>query len=132
MTNMPATFSELNGLSVTVDRVAYMPALAAPPEKPFAFAYFITIHNRSEETVTVRGRKWVVTDTNGETVVVEGDGVVGKTPRIEPGESFSYNSYHVISTDTVAEGAYICITEKGQPVVVRIPRFEMQSPESGD
>lgn len=126
---MPTAFGELSGLSVTVDRVAYMPNLEAPPDKPFAFAYFITIHNDSNEAVTVRGRKWVVTDTTGDTIVVEGDGVVGKTPRIEPGDSFSYNSYHVISADTVAEGAYICITDKGQPVVVRIPRFEMQVPE---
>ncbi len=129
---MPATFGELDGLSVTVDRVTYMPTFEAPPDKPFAFAYFITIHNRSAETVTIRGRKWVVTDTTGDTIVVEGDGVVGQTPRIEPGESFTYNSYHVIATDTVAEGAYICLTDKGQPVVVRIPRFEMQSPETGD
>ena len=127
---MPATFGELSGLSVTVDRVAYIPNLETPPDKPFAFAYFITIHNNSSETVTVRGRKWVVTDTTGDTVVVEGDGVVGETPRLEPGGTFSYNSYHVISTDTVAEGAYICLTDKGQPVVVRIPRFEMQAPES--
>ena len=127
---MPATFGELSGLSVTVDRVTYMPNLETPPDKPFAFAYFITIHNNSSETVTVRGRKWVVTDTTGDTIVVEGDGVVGETPRLEPGGTFSYNSYHVISTDTVAEGAYICLTDKGQPVVVRIPRFEMQAPES--
>jgi ApaG protein len=129
---MPATFGELNGLSVTVDRVAYMPTLDAPPDKPFPFVYFITIHNGSNESVTIRGRKWVVSDLSGEVVVVEGDGVVGKTPLIEPGQSFSYNSYHVIATDSVAEGAFIGLTEQGQPVIVRIPRFEMLSPEGSD
>lgn len=129
---MPVTFGELDGLSVSVDRVAYMPNLDAPADKPFPFAYFITIRNASTDAVTIRGRKWVVADITGETVVVEGDGVVGKTPRIEPGESFSYNSYHVIATDSVAEGAFIGITDKGQPVVVRIPPFEMQSPESSE
>ena len=127
---MPASFAELTGLSVSVDRVAFMPQLSAPPDKPFPFAYFISIHNRSAETVTIRGRKWVVTDVAGETIVVEADGVVGKTPRLEPGESFSYNSYHVISVDSAAEGAFIGITEAGQPVVVKIPRFEMHAPES--
>ena len=115
---------------MTVDRVAFMPHLDAPSDKPFPFAYFITIHNQSTETVTIRGRKWVVTDTEGETIVVEGDGVVGQTPRLEPGQNFSYNSYHVISSDSVAEGAFIGLTEEGQPVVVRIPKFTMQSPES--
>ncbi len=127
---MPASFAELDGLSVTVDRVAFMPHLDAPSDKPFPFAYFITIHNQSAETITIRGRKWVVTDAVGETIVVEGDGVVGQTPRLEPGQNFSYNSYHVISSDSVAEGAFIGLTEEGQPVVVRIPKFTMQSPES--
>jgi ApaG protein len=126
---MPA-FSELPGLRATVDRVAYMPHLEAPADKPFPFVYFITIHNDSEETVTIKGRKWVVTDTGGDIIVVEGDGVVGKFPRLSTGESFSYNSYHVIGADSVAEGAFIGMTEEGQPVLVRIPRFEMKAPGS--
>jgi ApaG protein len=127
---MPS-IAELPGLRATVDRVAYMPHLEAPADKPFPFVYFITIHNDSEETVTIKGRKWVVCDDGGGTVVVEGDGVVGKFPRLTTGESFSYNSYHVIGSDSVAEGAFIGLTEDGQPVLVRIPRFEMKTPASG-
>jgi ApaG protein len=127
---MPA-IAELPGLRATVDRVAYMPHLEAPTDKPFPFVYFITIHNDSDETVTIKGRKWVVSDEGGGTVVVEGDGVVGKFPRLTTGESFSYNSYHVIGSDSVAEGAFIGLTEDGQPVIVRIPRFEMKAPASG-
>ena len=129
---MPS-FIELPGLCATVDRVAYMPHLEAPLDKPFPFVYFITIHNDSEETVTIKGRKWVVCDAGGDTVVVEGDGVVGKFPRLTTGETFSYNSYHVIGSDSIAEGAFIGLTEEGTPVLVRIPRFEMKAPSpSGD
>ena len=127
---MPA-FSELPGLRATIDRVAYMPHLEAPSDKPFPFVYCITIPNDSDQTVTIKGRKWVVCDAEGGTVVVEGDGVVGKFPRLTTGETFSYNSYHVIGSDSVAEGAFIGLTEGGNPVLVRIPRFEMKTP-SGD
>ena len=120
--------TELPGLRVTVDRVAYMPHLEAPADKPFPFVYFITIHNDSQETVTIKGRKWVVCDTDGGTIVVEGDGVVGKFPKLTTGESFSYNSYHVIGADSVAEGAFLGLTEEGIPVFTRIPRFEMKTP----
>lgn len=120
--------NELPGLRVTVDRVAYMPHLDAPADKPFPFVYFITIHNDSAETVTIKGRKWVVCDSDGGTIVVEGDGVVGKFPKLSTGESFSYNSYHVIGTDSVAEGSFLGLTEEGTPVLVRIPRFEMKAP----
>ena len=58
-----------------------------------------------------KGRKWVVTDSNGHRIVVEGDGVVGQFPRLRCGEQFSYNSHHVIGSDSYAEGAYIGVTD---------------------
>jgi len=124
---MPA-FTELAGLHVTVDRVDYMPHLDAPPERPHPFVYFLTIHNDSTVTVTIKGRKWVVTDEDGQSVVVEGDGVVGQFPCLEPGEQFSYNSYHTIGTDSAADGALFGVTEAGDFVFTRIPRFELRAP----
>ena len=126
---MASTFNELEGLSVRIDKIIFAPQLPAPPERPFPFVYFLTIANDSDKTVTIKGRKWVVTDEAGICIVVEGDGVVGKFPRLAPGESFSYNSYHVIASDSVAEGAFIGITEDDEPVVTRIPSFTMRVPE---
>lgn len=123
-------FRELTGLRVLIDKVVYMPTLEAPPERPYPFVYFITIDNQSSETVTIRGRKWVITDQLGQKIVVEGDGVVGEFPRLRPGERFSYNSYHVIGTDSVAEGAFIGISDQSAPFVARIPRFQMQVPKT--
>jgi ApaG protein len=125
---MSATFTELQGLRASIDRVVHVPDLEAPPDRPYPFVYFITIHNDSAETVTIKGRKWVVSDEDDQRVVVEGDGVVGKFPRLEPGEKFSYNSYHVIGSDSVAEGAFFGVTADGEPVFTRIPRFEMRAP----
>ncbi len=70
----------------------------------------------------------MATDAEGRCVVVEGDGVVGEFPRLEPGEHFSYNSYHTIGSDSVAEGAYFGVTPQGEMVFTRIPRFEMHVP----
>ncbi len=125
---MPESLSELPNLRVTVDRVVHVPHLDAPADRPHPFVYFITITNDSAETVTIRGRKWVVTDAIGQRLVVEGDGVVGKFPRLEPGEHFSYNSYHTIGTDSVAEGAFFGVTEVGTRVFTRIPKFKMRVP----
>ncbi|MEI8341775.1 MAG: ApaG domain [Verrucomicrobiota bacterium] len=125
---MSEFIDELEELRVTVDKVVYMPHLEAPENRPHPFVYFITIRNDSDRAVTIKGRKWVVTESTGHRVVVEGDGVIGKFPRIEPGECFSYNSYHVIATDSVAEGAYLGLRDDGTPVLTRIPKFEMQVP----
>ena len=121
-------FRELTDLRVIIDKIVYVPTLEAPPERPYPFVYFITIDNQSAETVTIRGRKWVITDQGGEKVVVEGDGVVGEYPHLRPGERFSYNSYHVIGSNSIAEGAFIGLTAQGEPFVVRIPQFKMEIP----
>ena len=127
---MPVTFEELSGLSVTVDQVVYSPMIQAPPEKPYAYAYFLSIHNRSAEPVTILGRKWIVTDDGGGTLVVEGDGVVGQMPRIAPGQKFSYNSFHLIAEASRATGTFFGQTDEGRPVCVRVPQFEMDPPEA--
>ena len=123
-----ALFRELESLRVTLDKLEYAPRLETPVERPHPFAYYLTIENDSEETLTIKGRKWVVTDDKGHRIVVEGDGVVGKTPCLKPGERFSYHSYHVIASDSVAEGAFFAINETGERVATRIPRFEMKVP----
>lgn len=120
---------ELPGLRVTVDRVVYEPDAETPPERPHCFAYFITIHNDSGVRVTIKGRKWVVTSTRGEVIVVEGDGVVGKCPVLDPGDSFSYDSCHLLDGNSaVAEGSYLGLDEQGRKVFTRIPKFRMNLP----
>lgn len=123
-------FVEPDGLKVTVDRVAYHPQMITPPDRPYCFVYFISIHNGLDVPVTIKGRKWVVTNDRGEVLAVEGDGVVGQTPTIQPGEKFTYNSFHLLDTrKAVAEGSYLGLDGLGRTVVVRIPRFEMVVPD---
>lgn len=106
----------------------YMPNLEAPSDRPHPFIYFITITNESDDPVTIRGRKWVVSQDDGEKIIVEGDGVVGKSPRLEVGADFSYNSYHVVASNSVVEGAFFAETDDGRPVYAKIPNFDLEVP----
>ncbi|MBL9167197.1 MAG: ApaG domain [Verrucomicrobiales bacterium] len=120
---------EVPGLNVTLDRLVYRHAPEISPDRPHCFVYFLTIHNRSAQAVTIKGRKWVVSHDDGSTLVVEGDGVVGKTPTIPPGDEFSYNSQHLTDTrHAVAEGSYLGLDSDGRKVLIRIPRFELAVP----
>jgi len=125
---MACDFKMHPGLETVVDRVVHAPQLDAPPDRPHAFVYFLTIRNDSGEPVTICGRKWVVTDRDGHTLVVEGDGVVGRKPRIEPGESFSYNSCHVIGSDSTACGSFFGVLDDGTRIRVPIPEFALAVP----
>jgi len=121
-------FEPLPGLSVTVDSVSYDPTRPAPPDRPHPFVYHLSIHNASHDVVRIFGRKWIVRDTDGDTMVVEGDGVVGQFPNLSPGETFSYNSYHVIKTESTATGSFFGTTPDGRRVCTRIPAIEMHPP----
>jgi len=120
----------LEGFGATVGRVVHSPDLPASPEQAHPFVYHITIWNRSDRTLTVKGRKWIIRDEYGHVTAVEGDGVVGCFPRLEPGERFSYNSYHTTAGRAVAEGSYLALTDDGEAVLASIPRFELIPPGS--
>ncbi len=101
-----------------------------PADKPHAFVYFVTIQNHSEQIVTLLGRKWVVLHSDGTRLVIEGDKIVGETPRLAPGEEFSYNSYHVSGLDAQAHGSFHGVDDLGRKVHVILPPFEMTVPRS--
>ncbi len=117
---------EVPGLWVDVDRIEYIPAASSPPHRPHQFAYYITIHNDSLETVRITGRRWVVTNQEGHRLIIEGDGVVGQFPKLIPGDTFHYHSYHLIESDSTAEGIYLGRDEQDNPIIARIPPFQMK------
>jgi ApaG protein len=123
--------TEPEGLRVTVDEVIYQPDVPTPVDRPHCFVYFISIHNGTPVAVTIKGRKWVVTNALGVITAVEGDGVVGQFPTIPPGEKFSYNSFHLLDTSTGrARGSYLGLDANGQRVIARIPPFDLIVPDA--
>src|ERR671915_843842 len=70
----------------------YIEEESTPEENYFFWAYTVVIANEGRETVQLKSRIWCITDARGNTEEVRGPGVVGQTPVIPPGESFSYTS----------------------------------------
>lgn len=119
----------LPGLSARLDKLVYHNGGKCLPEgKPHAFVYFITFRNNSEHTVTLLARKWVIVQEDGSRVVVEGDKIVGETPRLTPGEEFSYSSYHISAISAVAHGSFHGIDDLGRHVYTVLPAFPMLVP----
>jgi ApaG protein len=129
----PNSRSTPKGLFVTLNELeyAYQPG-QTPRGKPHVFTYHLTIHNQSETTVTILARKWVLHGTDGEVNVIEGDKVVGKTPELAPGQSFSYASFHIVGTGAAVSGAFHGVDASGSLISVPIVPFELNIPgESG-
>ena len=125
---MPASVL-LPGLTARLDKLVYHHGgMSLPPDKPHAFVYFVTISNASDRAVTLLGRKWVIHHDDGDSLVVEGDKIVGETPRIAPSEEFSYNSYHMTGADARAHGSFHGVDELGNKIHVILPPFDMTIP----
>ena len=128
---MSCVSRELPGLTARLDKLHYHHGGASlPADKPHAFVYHITIQNTSERTVTLLGRKWVVVHADGTRLVIEGDKIVGETPRLAPGEQFSYNSYHVTGCDAIVHGSFHGTDEHGQKIHVLLPPFALSIPSN--
>jgi ApaG protein len=127
---MAQTSVEIPGLTAHLDRLVHHHGGKCLPEgTPHAFVYFITIKNQSDRTITLLGRKWMILQTDGEQLVIEGDKIVGDTPRLAPGEHFSYNSYHVTGCGARAQGVFHGVDEFGVPIHVMLAPFDMVIPE---
>ena len=116
------------GIRVTVTP-EYLDDQSSPEESQFFWAYTIEITNESDETVQLRSRIWRITDASGQTEEVRGPGVVGETPVIEPGGSFSYTSGCPLKTPSgIMVGSYQMAGEDGEMFDVAIPAFSLDSP----
>jgi ApaG protein len=108
----------------------YWPQNSLPRENHYFFIYYITIENKSDHTVQLLRRHWDIFDSNGEKRTVDGEGVVGETPVLEPGNKFEYNSGCNLTSEIGSmKGFYTLIQlADNREFIVDIPRFNLVVP----
>lgn len=95
-------------------------------QKQFAFAYAVHIENRSQDEVQLIRRHWIIEETNGQKQDVEGEGVVGQQPIIQPGRTHRYSSSCTINSfGGRMEGTYLMQRANGERFRATIPRFPL-------
>ncbi|MFO1122047.1 MAG: Co2+/Mg2+ efflux protein ApaG [Hyphomicrobiales bacterium] len=116
------------GIKVIV-RPQYLEGQSKPEEDHFVWAYTITVENHGRETVTLKTRYWKITDATGKVQEVRGAGVVGETPTLKPGDTFTYTSGCPLKTPSgFMVGAYQMQAAGGEMFNVEIPAFSLDSP----
>ena len=121
---------QLDGLHATLDKlVHHKEKSTVKGANLHAFIYFISINNLSDRKVTLLGRKWILSNSDGTTTVVEGEKIVGECPTIDPGDTFSYNSYHVTHLSAIASGSFHGIDDSGHKIHVKMSPFQLEVPE---
>lgn len=117
------------GVKISVETF-YQQDYSNPIQSEYMFAYRITIENHNDFPVKLHSRHWYIFDSDGSYREVEGEGVVGMQPTIEPGEEYQYVSGCNLHTEMGRmHGIYLMENlHNKQQFEVNIPAFEMITP----
>ncbi|MXP14475.1 Co2+/Mg2+ efflux protein ApaG [Altererythrobacter confluentis] len=117
-----------HGITVRV-AVSFLPEQSHPEAGKWFWVYHIRLENGSDETVRLKSRHWRITDGRGMVNLVEGEGVVGETPTLQPGGTHDYVSGCPLTTPQGSmEGFFIFEKDDGTPVEAAIPYFPLAAP----
>ncbi|MES3017344.1 MAG: Co2+/Mg2+ efflux protein ApaG [Bacteroidota bacterium] len=118
-----------DGVKISVETI-YQPEYSNPANEHFMFAYRVNIENLTENSVQLLNRHWDIFDSNGTKREVEGEGVVGQQPVIEPGDNHEYVSGCNLKTDMGSmKGSYeMERIVDGAKFSVNIPEFYLIAP----
>ncbi len=109
--------------------VSFLSEQSEPAKGRWFWAYHIRIENQGDSAVQLISREWSISDALGGHHEVQGEGVVGEQPVIEPGGAFDYVSGCPLTASSgEMEGAYHMISADGTSFAVAIPRFKLTAP----
>tara|TARA_Y100000590_G_C15347800_1_gene873918 strand:+ start:172 stop:555 length:384 start_codon:yes stop_codon:yes gene_type:complete len=109
----------------------YIPELSNNEDSLFYFLYKVQIHNLGSNKVQLLSRHWDIRDGLGRKKIVDGEGVIGKKPYINPGEFYEYKSYCPLKTEFGSmDGFYTMKDENGNLFKTLIPNLGLVSPDS--
>lgn len=115
------------GLKITVQSF-FLEERSDLLKRSFFFVYFISIENSSPSPLKLLRRHWYIHDSTSQDYEVEGEGVVGEQPVVQPGATYHYNSFCVLkSFEGSMEGRYIMQREDGSTFAADIPRFYLKA-----
>ena len=117
-----------NGVTVTVNPY-FLDDQSSPNDNHYVWAYKVNIDNKGIDILHLNQRTWIIIDGNGRVLQVQGDGVVGETPIIKPGETFEYTSGTPLKTTSgIMQGYYSMSADNGEKIKIDIPTFSLDSP----
>lgn len=128
----PFFYRETEGIRIRV-RPEYLPDRSHPVQRQFVFAYHVRIENVGPRAAHLLTRRWLIYDSIGDETVVEGEGVVGLKPHLDPGEVHEYQSFCVLKSPSGhMEGQYLFVRPDGTGFAAEIPRFMLEADHSAE
>lgn len=109
----------------------YIKEQSNPAENHYVFAYTVNIQNNGSVAARLLSRHWIITDSDGKTHEVTGEGVIGEQPYLSPGDTFEYTSgTHMQTPVGSMHGSYQMIADDGVNFDADIPAFTLAMPSA--
>ena len=100
-----------------------------PVSDQYVWLYTINIENGGTEAVQLLNRHWIITNAVGHVEEVQGPGVIGEQPVLQPGDSFQYTSGCPLRTPSgLMVGTYEMVGPGDERFDIDIPAFSLDSP----
>ena len=96
--------------------------------KQYAFSYRVTIENQSNTQVQLTSRYWIIKDALNSLEIVEGKGVIGLQPMIDPGNKHTYNSGCLLVSPIGSMQGYYKMISREKEIKANIPLFKLSAP----
>ena len=118
--------------NIQVDvQTQYIPEQSDPELDRYVFSYTITIRNEGTVPAKLLTRHWIITNADGKSQEVRGDGVVGEQPHLKPGDGFRYTSGTVLETPVGSmQGSYQMVADDGVKFDAEIAPFTLSMPHT--
>ena len=118
--------------NIQVDvQTQYIPEQSDPEQDRYVFSYTITIRNEGTVPAKLLTRHWIITNADGKTQEVRGEGVVGEQPHLKPGDGFRYTSGTVLETPVGSmQGSYQMVADDGVKFEAEIAPFSLSMPHT--
>jgi ApaG protein len=117
-----------NGIRIQV-KASFVPERSSLENSYYFFAYTVRISNEGTETAQLIGRHWIISGPDGPIGEVQGAGVVGEQPLLEPGQSFEYTSFCPLQTPLGSmHGTYQMVRPNGEGFDAVIAPFSLAVP----
>lgn len=118
-----------HGIQISV-RPEYNVQHSKPEFEQHIFVYYVTIENVGNTTMQLLRRHWVIQEFLGPIREVDGEGVIGKQPILQPGDKHTYNSFTDLKTNIGRMYGYYTFKNLGtdELVEVAIPEFQLITP----
>lgn len=114
------------GIKISV-KTTYNGTMYRGHREYYTFSYFVTIENKSKDTVQLTERFWNIYDSLNDPEFVEGEGVVGQTPVLAPNDEYNYKSNCFLTSSTGSMNGFYKMrnTKTNEEFMVTIPTFQL-------